>query len=309
MQILKSLGVAELPGGTIFTFAVVFAAVVMVLCVAWAIIRAAGLAESEARNFKMTLRADGSQKAPLERFISPGRLFALQLTLSSFVLLLLPTAFFLCGFANFWLPPLFGIGAGFATWNLVKWYYVRKVAKRQRAFELAILDFVTGIAGALKAGMAFPQALERITARMKNPMREELEIVQSEHLLNLEMPDAFSRLVERMPCEDMVLFTAALRLTTRTGGSLADVLAQIGETIRKRREFSEKVRVLTAQGKLEGIVLAAMPVIAFVIFFFLQPEIMMTLFTTTVGWTALGVMVVLEVLGFLSISKITRIEV
>ena len=123
------------------------------------------------------------------------------------------------------------------------------------------------------------------------------------------MPTVLARLVERMPCEDMQLLTAAVRLTTQTGGSLADVLAEMAEMIRGRREFAEKVKTLTAQGRFEGYVLGLMPVVAFVLFYFLQPEIMSVLFTTLIGWTAIGVVIVLEAIGFVVISKITTIEV
>ena len=112
-----------------------------------------------------------------------------------------------------------------------------------------------------------------------------------------------------MPCEDMTLLTAAVRLTTKTGGSLADVLVEMTEMIRGRREFADKVKTLTAQGKFEGYVLGAMPLVAFVIFYFIQPELMSVLFTTTAGWCAIGGSIALEALGYFLISKITTIEV
>ena len=174
---------------------------------------------------------------------------------------------------------------------------------------MEILDLATGLGGALKAGMAFPQALERVSRRMTGPMAEELSILRREYRLGMEIADSFDRLVYRMPCEDMRLLAASIRLTGKTGGSLADVLTEMAEMIRGRRDFAEKLKTLTAQGRFEGIVLGAMPVIAFLIFYMIQPNLMMTLFKSVIGWTALGVAATLEVIGFVVIGRITKIEV
>ncbi len=295
--------------GEYLVYGLVFAAIVIGLWVVWTMADAAGLAEGEKRDFENNLRADGRQKTPLERFVSPGRLFRLQLTFALFPGFLVPICFLLAGFTE----PVFLLSFGgvfsFAGWKLTRFYFDYLVRKRQAAFEMKILDLTSGLANALKAGMALPQALERIAARMDGPMREELAIVQREYRLGMDMPTVLSRLVERMPCEDMQLLTAAVRLTTQTGGSLADVLAEMTEMIRGRREFAEKVKTLTAQGRFEGYVLGLMPVVAFVLFYFIQPEIMSVLFTTLIGWTAISVTVALETIGFVVISKITTIEV
>jgi len=290
-------------------YALVFLAVVAVLWVVWTIADNAGLVEGEKRDFENNVRADGRQKTPLERFVSPGRLFRIQLASALFPAFLVPAGFLAAGFLQPALLLPFAAAAGFAGWKLPRLYFLRLVRRRQADFESSILDLTSGVANALKAGMAFPQALERISARTSGAMREELAIVQREYRLGLDMPEALERLVERMPCEDIRLLTASVRLTTKTGGSLADVLAEMTETIRGRREFAEKVKTLTAQGKFEGYVLGCMPVVAFAIFYLIQPEMMVTLFTSPIGWAAIGVSLLLEAVGFVVISKIVAIEV
>lgn len=296
-------------GAEYFVYGLVFLAVVAALGVVWSIASAAGLAEGEKRDFENNLRSDGQQKTPLERFVSPGRLFQLQLSAALFPAFFVPIGFLLAGFSNPLFLLAFAAGCGFAGWQVPRLWFRHLVAKRQEEFERRILDLTSGLAGALKAGMALPQAIERIGERMSGAMREELTIVQREYRLGLELPVALERLVERMPCEDMRLLTASVRLTTQTGGSLADVLGEMTEMIRGRRDFAEKVKTMTAQGKFEGLVLAAMPVVAFVIFYFIQPEMMSMLFTTIIGWTAIGVVIVLETIGFIVISQMTKIEV
>lgn len=291
------------------TYTLVFFAVFGVLWVIWSTAEAAGMAEGEKRDFDNNLRSDGRQKTPLERFVSPGRLFRLKLAFSLGPAMLLPALFLVSGFANPIFLLVFASAVGFAGWRIVSLYYDILVRRRHLDFENGVLDFAAGLANALRAGMALPQAMERIAERMDGAMKEELTIVLREYRLGLEMPDALERLVERMPCEDMRLLASSVRLTTKTGGSLAEVLQEMVDMIRARREFSEKVKTLSAQGRFEGYVLGAMPVIAFALFYVIQPDLMSVLFKTMVGWTAIGVALLLETIGFLVISRITDIKV
>ncbi len=294
---------------TNLVYALVFLAVLAVLWVVWTMSEEAGLAEGEKRDFANNVRADGRQKTPLERFVSPGRLFRLQLAFALFPLFFVPVCLLVFGITEPVVLLALGVGFGIAGWHVPRLYFGFLVKRRQADFEGSILDLTSGVANALKAGMAFPQSLERISLRMTGAMREELAIVQREYRLGLDMSDALERLAERMPCEDMRLLTASVRLTTSTGGSLSDVLAEMTKMIRGRREFADKVATLTAQGRFEGIALGCMPVIAFVVFYFIQPEMMSMLFTTRLGWAAIAVVVLLESVGFFIISRIVSIDV
>ena len=295
--------------GTLIAYALVFIAIVGVVCTLWKTAAEASSASSAKLDFENNLHADGRQKTPLERFISPGALFRQRIIGALVPGLFVPFVFLVAGFVNPVFLLAFGGAFAFAGWHVPRLYWLSRVAKRQRLFETEILDLATGLGGALKAGMAFPQALERVSQRVTGPMAEELAILRREYRLGMEIADSFDRLVQRMPCEDMRLLAASIRLTGKTGGSLADVLAEMAEMIRGRRDFAEKLKTLTAQGRFEGLVLGAMPIIAFGIFYLIQPDLMMSLFRSVTGWTALGVAAVLEAIGFVVISRLTKIEV
>lgn len=190
-------------------------------------------------------------------------------------------------------------------------YWLEKVrkARRHAEFDTRILDLTMGLANAMKAGMALPQALEKVGEQMGGVMREEISTTLQEYRLGMGITDAVSRLAERMPGEDMRLLTSAVRLTTQTGGSLVDVLVQLVDTIRERTEFHQKLRTLTAQGKFEAIAMASAPFAAFVLLYFCQPDLMLPLVTTLTGWIAIGVAFALEVAGYFVIRGIVTIEV
>ena len=190
-----------------------------------------------------------------------------------------------------------------------RWIEKYRKAKRHRLFEGRILDLTMGLANAMKAGMAFPQALEKVSAQLGGVMQEEIAVVLREYRLGMGIADSMTRLSERMPCEDMRLIVSAVKLTMQTGGSLVDVLAQLVDTIRNRTEFQAKLATLTAQGKFEAMAMASAPLLAFVVLYICQPDLMLPLVTTGTGWIAIGVALALEAAGFFVIKKIVTIEV
>lgn len=190
-----------------------------------------------------------------------------------------------------------------------RWLAKMREARRRQEFEAKILDLTMGLANAMKAGMAFPQALERVSAQMGGVMQEEISVTLREYRLGMGIVDAINRLAERMPGEDIKLIASAVRLTSQTGGSLVDVLVQLVDTIRNRTEFQQKLRTLTAQGKFESIAMASAPLVAFALLYFCQPSLMLPLVTTTTGWIAIGVALCLEIIGFFVIKSIVTIEV
>lgn len=246
---------------------------------------------------------------PMDRFISPGRLFQLRLWLAVGLGFMVPFIFWACGLNLVLLLLFMGALLAWCGWTLPLVYFRRKVRLRQEAFESKILDLTMGAANALKAGMALPQAIERIGAQLGGVMSEELSVTMREYRLGLELTEALERLCTRMPGEDMRLLTSAIKLTTRSGGSLAEVLAEMVVMIRGRTEFKEKLKTLTAQGRFEALVMSAAPLAAFALLYFENPELMLPLVTTVTGWLAVGAAITLEIVGFLIVRKIVTIEV
>lgn len=200
-------------------------------------------------------------------------------------------------------------GSPFLAWLGPRWVGEYRERKRKAMFEDRILDLTMGLANAMKAGMALPQALEKVSEQLGGVIREEISVVLREYRLGMGMTDSIDRLVERMPCEDMRLLSSAVRLSTQTGGSLVDVMEQLVDTIRNRTEFQQKLKTLTAQGKFEAMAMASAPLAAFLLLYLCQPDLMQPLVTTTKGWIAIGIALVLEIIGFVVIKKIVTIEV
>lgn len=188
-------------------------------------------------------------------------------------------------------------------------YFNGRARKRALEFENSILDLALGLTSGLRAGQALPQALEVFSRRCEGPMKEELMIVIREYRLGLELAEALQRMYNRLPCEDLQLLIVSIRLTAQSGGSMADVLGKITQMIRGRTEFQQKLRALTAQGRFEALAMSLAPLVAFLLLFFINNDLMLPMVQTTVGWCAIGVMLTLELIGYFVIRSIVNIEV
>ncbi len=259
-------------------------------------------------NERLEKRGGGYGDA-LKRFIAPGQLLQRRITAALFSgaapLVILVAA----GVLNPLIYVPCACAAGTLGYMSPVWYYRWKARARKLAFENKLLDLAMGLANGMRSGLALPQALEAVSKRMADPMQEELVVVLREYRLGLELPEALARLNERMPCEDLHLLVTTIRLTTKSGGSLVDVLDKMVETIRGRTEFQERLKNMTAQGRFEAIAMSLAPVVAFIVLYFIDPELMGPMLTTGLGWCAIGVIALLVTAGFWVINKIVTVEV
>ena len=198
----------------------------------------------------------------------------------------------------------------FAAGMAAPWlYFSGKARKRAEQFENSILDLSLGLTSGLRAGQALPPALEVFSRRCEEPLKEELMIVIREYRLGLELSEALQRMYNRIPCEDLQLLIVSIRLTSQSGGSMAEVLEKITWMIRGRTEFHQKLRALTAQGRFEALAMSLAPLVAFILLFFINNDLMLPMIRTLIGWCAIGVMLTLEVIGYFVIRAIVDIKV
>ena len=290
----------------LFVLALVFAAVAWGVWVLAPLLAQAGMTKADGH---YGVANGPGPVAPLYRFTTPERLR--QASLSGAIL---GSGLAGCVLLAFnivipWLLAVACLGVGVLAFQIPGWWVAWRIRKRQLAFERKLLDLVMGLGNGLRAGAALPQSLELVARDLGGPMQEELAIVLHEYRLGIDLPESLNRLCARMPGEDLRLLTSAVRLTLQSGGSLAEVLDRITDTIRNRTEFQEKLRTMTAQGRFEAIFMASAPLIAFLLIYFIQPELMRPMVTTKLGWCAIGTVVALEVIGFFSINKIVTVEV
>jgi tight adherence protein B len=181
--------------------------------------------------------------------------------------------------------------------------------RRRRRFVSQLPDAIAALAGSLRAGASLAQALAGLAERQPRPLSQELALVARKQRMGMPLDRALAELVERMPGAELALFVACVRIARELGGNLAESLERLAATLRRKSAIEGKLRALTSQGKIQGVVVGLLPVFLVWVLTLLEPQAMRPLFTTPLGWGVLAVIALLEGAGFLLIRRIVRIEV
>jgi tight adherence protein B len=202
-----------------------------------------------------------------------------------------------------------GIAVGLLAFAAPRLLAVFLKRRRDKKFGVQLVDALMNISNALRSGFSLPQSFELIQREMGKPISQEFRLVNQETRVGVPMEEALEHLLERMPGEDLELVVTSILVSQEVGGSLAEVMDNIASTIRERHEIEGKVRALTAQGRMQAIVLGAVPILLALVINWLNPGLFAPMIHTLPGWGLFGVILVLEVVGILVVRKIVTIEV
>jgi tight adherence protein B len=164
-------------------------------------------------------------------------------------------------------------------------------------------------AGLLRAGQAMAPALSQLASRQADPLGGELRLVLSQYRLGVGLDVAMGQFRDRAAVADLRMLATLLRAHRELGGNLAEALERLAAMLRNRLAIEARIRSLTAQGRLQGMVVGALPLLLGVILCFMEPDSMKSMFVTPVGWAALSLLAVLEIAGFTMIRRIVNIDV
>ena len=184
-----------------------------------------------------------------------------------------------------------------------------KRTRRMRTFEEQFPEALDLIARALKAGHAFATGLKMAADELPEPVGPEFRKTFDEQNYGLPMKDALDNLAHRIPILDVRFFVTAVLIQRETGGNLAEILENLGFVVRERFKILRQVRVYTAHGRFTGYVLLALPAVLGIALSFINPEHMNLLFRERMGHILLMVALVMQVIGFLWIKQVIKIEV
>jgi tight adherence protein B len=199
--------------------------------------------------------------------------------------------------------------AGVVTFALPRIYFARHTAKRRLKMVLQLPDVLLMLGSSLRAGTSLQIALDIAIRETPVPLSQELGVVVREQRLGLALEDALETMATRLKMEEVDLVVAAMTIARDVGGNLAETLDQLAHTLRAKAIMEGKIRALTSQGKLQGLIVGLLPIFLMVVLSYMQHDAMQPLFHTGIGWIVLGVIALLEVIGFLMIKKIVAIDV
>ncbi|ACC73462.1 type II secretion system F family protein [Paraburkholderia phymatum] len=194
------------------------------------------------------------------------------------------------------------------------WFVPRRVlswmrTRRIETLERQLPDMLLMIAGGLRAGASFPIALESAVQESVPPISQEFDLLLREIRLGIDLDVAMRNIEQRIPVPDFMMVTAAVMISREVGGNLAQALESVASTLRDKLQMEGKIRALTSQGRMQGIVMTCLPLFLMMVLRAMEPVAMAPLFTSPIGWATLAVVAAMELLGYASIARIVRINV
>jgi tight adherence protein B len=204
----------------------------------------------------------------------------------------------------------FGIGAVLG-YLLPGIYVSRQQARRLNRFNDQLPDMLNLTVNGLRAGYSTLQAMEAVSRELPSPINEEFRRVVQEMQLGISMDSALANLVRRIPSVDLDFVVTAMNVQREVGGNLSEILDTISFTIRERVRIKGEIRVITAQVRTSGTILALIPIVLTIVLWFLNPEYLMS-FTEAgplCATLAAIVVVVLISLGYYIMMRIAAIEI
>ena len=144
----------------------------------------------------------------------------------------------------------------FSLGLLIPWMYLGyRADQRRKKFYEELPDAMQMLAGSLSAGYSLPQALDTVAKDSTGPLGQEVNRALLESRLGLPIEETLEAVAQRMESKDFHWVVMAIRINRRVGGNLAEVLTNVGQTLRERERLRRQVRTLSAEGRLSGWIL------------------------------------------------------
>jgi tight adherence protein B len=188
---------------------------------------------------------------------------------------------------------------------------VLRLLKKQRLtkFNIQLEDALGMMSSSLKAGFSINQALEKVAEQEIHPIAVEFRLLMQELQLGVPLDQALDNMSRRIGSEDFELVAVAIITARQTGGELTETLERVAALIRERGRINNKVRALTAMGRLQAIMIGAMPFLLLWGMYLISPAMMESFVHSFAGVVSISAVVIFVICGFLAIRKITNVEV
>src|SRR5439155_833469 len=155
----------------------------------------------------------------------------------------------------------------------------------------------------------FQQTLDQIGRESTAPLRQEFGLFTKEVKLGVPIEEALVNLAARVGSEDLELVATSTNIARQLGGNLAEMFETIAATIRERFRLEGKISALTSNGKLQGLIVAGLPLFIGLFLNWYRRDLMAPMFEGAFGYALIGAILLLESIGFLLIRRIVAIDV
>ncbi len=184
-----------------------------------------------------------------------------------------------------------------------------QASRRRARFEAQFPEALDFIARSLRAGHGLMAGIGMVASELSDPVAREFGIVFEETHFGMSPGEALARMAARVDSRDLDFFVVAVAIQRETGGNLAELLTGLADTVRERIKLAGKVRALSSEGRLSGVLMTVLPFVLGAILTAINPDYMSLLWTTPEGRQTVAVMLVMMLVGSVWIQMLVRIRV
>jgi tight adherence protein B len=185
-------------------------------------------------------------------------------------------------------------------------FFVRlKRSMRQEALRRQLPDAFDIMGRVLRSGQSMSQAMESVAVEFGLPIAGEMAYCAEQQKLGLSPEIAYRDLARRAGIMEADIFVVAMLVQSQVGGNLAQILERLASMIRERLKLRGTVNSLTAEGRMQAIVLMALPPFLYGMMLMVNREYAITLLHYPILLWGMGICMGL---GALWIRKIVNFD-
>ncbi len=173
-----------------------------------------------------------------------------------------------------------GVSAGFGAPRWLLGYLSRR---RQKAFSELFVNAVDVVVRGVKAGLPIGECMAIIARESPDPLGNEFRILVEGQKLGVSLTQGLERMLERMPSTELNFFVIVLTIQGQSGGNLSEALGNLSSVLRERKLMKAKIQSMSSEAKASAMIIGSLPLIVGGMMFFIAPDHIKLLFTTTMG--------------------------
>ena len=214
-----------------------------------------------------------------------------------------------CAVTFFLHAPLYAcVAFGFAgAIGLPRWIinFLRK--RRMKKFLDEFANAMDVIVRGVKAGLPLNDCIRMIALEAAEPVKTEFRHIAETQALGIPLGEAVNKLPERMPVPEATFFSIVVGIQQKSGGNLAETLANLSRVLRERRKMFSKIKAMSMEAKASAAIIGALPIIVMGLVYLTSPQYISLLFTDPMGhlilgasalWMFIGIMVMRRMINF-----------
>lgn len=204
-----------------------------------------------------------------------------------------------------WVVVLAGFLVG--LFGLPRFYLSYLGKRRMLRFTNEFPNALDVIVRGIKSGLPLNDCVRIIASEAQEPVKTEFRLIVEAQTLGMSLTDAASKLFERMPCAEANFFGIVLAVQQKTGGNLAETLANLSRVIRERRKMRDKIKAVSMEAKASAAIIGSLPPAVAGLVYLTSPGYMNALWTTDAGrmalvgcavWMGIGILVMRKMINF-----------